>query len=1256
MALRCLARRVVIALCALIVCFIPLATAFAADAGQPSVSQDLPSYLPGDTITFTGSNWTPGETVNISFSSDPSAGGTTVHATADDKGSFTATATMPDASAPDADRPDTSSFTATATSASTGASAQTQFGVGHAPVDAQRIIDAETYWNHRVTYPTGKFNPEWVRSAANQDRRIHRGTPGGRRRFRSLTDGGTGTQSLTLGTGNNASQSFFANLFASSNSFIPLGPQPEHMTGCSGCFDYGTTEGRVNAIIVDPTTTTPGSITAFIGTVGGGVWKTTNCCTASTSWTVTTDDPLISTTAIDSLTFDPNNHNNVYAGTGDLNYGSFSMGSQGILKSIDGGASWTVKGADVFGPAYTEAVGNFPQYDAVGKVRVDPNSSNTIAAGTKKGFFVSRDGGDNWTGPCLIGPAGQRQDVTGLELTNMGAGNTRIIAAVGVRGFATTVQFDLNLNGANGIYSATMPPSGCPTFTSIASNTNGFVFGTAVTGSPYTTGAALNAGSGAPYVSPTSGNQLGRIDIAVAPSNPNVVYAQVGSIAPNNNSGCGNANGCQLGVFASTDGGATWNFMAGSAGGSLRNCAGGNTSGNPGDYPQNWYDQGMAVDPNNADRLIVDTYDSWFATRTGTAFFNISCGYNGSALSAHVVHVDHHALAFLPGSSSTLLEGSDGGIFGTTNADTISATTRPTWFNMDNGLNTIEFYSGDISGNFATSPAPMAAGGAQDNGPSSATFAGAPTGGVQWQMGTGGDGFSGKIDPIGTGTSLRVWEGNNSGGFSRCISNCSSPGATWSSKRGAWTGDLQSFILPVDLFHGGIAGGDDCPAAGPSGGCGHLLAGTTRVWETITGNAPSTVTWYITDPVSHGAAGPGLTKGTLGNRSFINQVKYSPKRQSVAIVGTNDGNVQFGFNLGTGVANQAVWVDVTGGNAILPNRPILGIAVDPTTDQAPIGYAAVGGFNENTPSTPGHIFRVVCTTNCASSTWTDKSGNLPNIPVDSVIANPNFPQQVFAGTDFGLYFTDDVTAQSPVWQRFSNLPAVMIWDMAIDRGATTLSLWTRGRGAFAWALPTGPEQPLPTSLVVPSFSGVYGGSVNLTATLTSGGNPVAGKTVTFTVNGGGVGSAITDVNGVATLTYNITIGGGTWPVVASFAGDSVYAPATGSNTLTVTALPANLLTTASLVKNGDNSYTATVSVKNNGSGPAVNVVLTAATLGTPSGTPLPQSLGDIAPGGTATTTVNFPASAGSSGATVIEKYSGTYTSGTFGASIRARLP
>ena len=179
--------------------------------------------------------------------------------------------------------------------------------------ESARLDQLEQYWHDRLTFPTGRFDPAWVRAAAAQHAQMTSGVPAG--------------QHLKLD---------FANPNAlSTTNFTALGPQPMRMTGCSGCFDYTKTEGRVNAIAVDPTTTTNGSIVAYSGAVGGGVWKTTNCCSSSTTWTVVTDDPLISTTAIDSVVIDPNNHNTIYAGTGDLNFGSFSMGSQGILKSTD---------------------------------------------------------------------------------------------------------------------------------------------------------------------------------------------------------------------------------------------------------------------------------------------------------------------------------------------------------------------------------------------------------------------------------------------------------------------------------------------------------------------------------------------------------------------------------------------------------------------------------------------------------------------------------------------------------------------------------------------------------------------------------------------------------------------------------------------------------------------------------------------------------------------------------------------------------
>jgi hypothetical protein len=171
------------------------------------------------------------------------------------------------------------------------------------------------------------------------------------------------------------------------------------------------------------------------------------------------------------------------------------------------------------------------------------------------------------------------------------------------------------------------------------------------------------------------------------------------------------------------------------------------------------------------------------------------------------------------------------------------------------------------------------------------------------------------------------------------------------------------------------------------------------------------------------------------------------------------------------VPTNQPWVNVTGNNAVLPNRPILDVAFDPITTTAPIAYAAIGGFNANTPTTPGHVYQLVCDASCASFTWTDKTGNLPDIPVDSIIANPKFRQQVFAGTDWGLYFTDDITVANPTWSRFENgISHAMIWDMQYDRGFSTLSVWTRGRGAYVWPLPADPNatpSPTPTPGITP---------------------------------------------------------------------------------------------------------------------------------------------------------------------------------------------
>jgi hypothetical protein len=808
------------------------------------------------------------------------------------------------------------------------------------------------YWATRYSYPTFQYRQDWLVDARKTHQQIRQLTPN--RKFRQATH--------------------FNGM--DPNAFTAMGPLP------LGDPNGTAFSGRVNVIVTHPTDST----IAYAGVDGGGVWKTTDCCDEQTTFTNITDQAGINGAAIGDLHLDPNDPNVIYAGTGDLRYGSYSFGSAGLLRSVDAGANWTVLGEVEFAPYRDQPAGEFPQYQAIGRVRTNPLNSEHIVVGTKTGVYFSYNDGVDWTTACQTNAFDtQRQDVTGMEVNAAGD----IYVAIGTRGHNTTVQPDLNQNGANGIYKTAFPNSGCPTWTLVSTAANGWPNGT---------------GEGLPFPD----NSLGRIDLTMAPSDHDVLYAQVADVTTR----------AVRGVWKTTNGGDSWTQVA-----DTNDFIGCDDSGT-----QAWYDMGMSVSPTNPDVLFLSAVDLFRSNNGGDSFTNSTCGYAGGPNFGDFVHVDHHARAYVDGDPTQLLVGNDGGVYYTSNAD--AANPRDiVYTQLNNTINTIEFYSGDISADFTNSNNRVAVGGAQDNGSSvalwdtnSETFTAKP-----WTRVNGGDGIYATIEPI---NGQRVYVESQ---FGNMRISTSGPLGSYNSFANPWSGDNRvPFIFPFHLNK------HDCV-----GVCDQLMAGTYRIWETTTGGLNNSA-WYINSP--------DLTKGVLGNRSIINQMHYGIADAQVAIVGTNDGNVYYGFGMGQGSSNSATWINVTDGNAVLPNRPILDVVTHGTI--ATTGYAAVGGFDQNTPTTPGHLFEVTCNSDCSSIEWRNKSGNLPNIPVDSVMVNPNIPGMVFAGTDWGLYYTEDVTVDEPEWFRFTaGLPSVMIWDMTIDRGATTLAVFTRSRGAYVWPLP-----------------------------------------------------------------------------------------------------------------------------------------------------------------------------------------------------------
>jgi hypothetical protein len=127
------------------------------------------------------------------------------------------------------------------------------------------------------------------------------------------------------------------------------------------------------------------------------------------------------------------------------------------------------------------------------------------------------------------------------------------------------------------------------------------------------------------------------------------------------------------------------------------------------------------------------------------------------------------------------------------------------------------------------------------------------------------------------------------------------------------------------------------------------------------------------------------------------------------------------------------------------------------------------------------------------------------------------------------------------------------------------------------------ENLLPaTSLAVDPATGPYGGTADLSATLTSSSTPLSGKTVSFTLNGTPAGSGITNGSGVATVSGASLVGiaPGVYPggVAAEFAGDSEYSGSTGSNTLTVTPPPSLSISDVSVTEGNAGSAIATLNV------------------------------------------------------------------------------
>jgi len=145
----------------------------------------------------------------------------------------------------------------------------------------------------------------------------------------------------------------------------PIAPQKWRWIG------PGNIGGRIRALAISRTSPS----TMFAGSVGGGIWKTTN---AGASWTPV--DDFMASLSVSSIVFDPVNAGVLYAGTGEGYGNSDALRGAGIFRSVDGGATWT--------PLADTA----SQSTAVNRLAIAP-SGRVLLAATNTGLWRSADNG-----------------------------------------------------------------------------------------------------------------------------------------------------------------------------------------------------------------------------------------------------------------------------------------------------------------------------------------------------------------------------------------------------------------------------------------------------------------------------------------------------------------------------------------------------------------------------------------------------------------------------------------------------------------------------------------------------------------------------------------------------------------------------------------------------------------------------------------------------------------------------------------------
>ncbi|RSL17282.1 sortilin (neurotensin receptor 3) [Edaphobacter aggregans] len=353
--------------------------------------------------------------------------------------------------------------------------------------------------------------------------------------------------------------------------------------------------------------------TFYFGSVGGGVWKTQN---AGRTWFPISDEG-IPIGSIGAIAVAPSNPGVIYVGTGEPDIRSQHSYGIGMYKSVDEGKTWTHIGLD--------------KTSHIGRVVVDPANPNRVYVAAlghaytpnpDRGVYRSTDGGAHWK--KVLFKTSDPDNVGAVDIA-IDPKNPRVLYATlwATRRPPWSVYAPSYMPGS-GLYKST---DGGDTWKQL---TGGL---------------------------PTD-DYVGKIGIAVSPSNPNRLWAVVDDIgAPVARSFAAPATTpapkTSGGVYVSDDAGATWRLV----------------NAEPRLWGRGWYFGSITVDPVNPDSAYVINTATYLTTDLGKTFAPVKGAPGGD---------DYHQIWVNPNDSKRMVLSSDQG----TVVSVDGAHTWSTWYNQ----------------------------------------------------------------------------------------------------------------------------------------------------------------------------------------------------------------------------------------------------------------------------------------------------------------------------------------------------------------------------------------------------------------------------------------------------------------------------------------------------------------------------------------------------------------------------------------------